>query len=407
MKTMSDVIIVGGGPCGSFTAWNLARHGARVTVFEEHEEVGAPSHCAGHLSIEGLKRLGLYPLPSGIVENLFCGATFHSPNGRFFSVRFPSPVTCAVNRVLFDKHLAMLAEKAGARYHLRSRVESLIVKDGFVGGVVVDNDGSVEEYSSQMVVDAEGVSSRLMRQAGLSVLDRSRLVNGAEAEVESVRNVQSDTVEVFLGNDFAPGFYGWLIPRGEGGAKIGLGTKTGNPKEFLQRLMFEHPVVSKKLARAKLKHASFHPISLGGPVANACSNGFLVVGDAASHVKPTTGGGVVLGLTCAVLAAEVAWEALQEGDFSSRFLSSYNERCRGVLGFDVKTMLRMRRMLDALSDAQMDKVIDLCGKFKLDKTLLSCGDIDFQGRSFLHVMRSPRVIVALSYFFYAYLFANP
>ncbi len=407
MKTVSDVIVVGGGPCGSFAALNLARRGARVAVFEEHKEIGVPSHCAGHLSIEGLRRLGLYPLPSGIVENLFCGATFHSPHGRAFSVRFPRSVTCAVNRVLFDSHLAELAEKAGVDYQMGSRVESLVIRNGFVKGVVVNRNGDVEESAAKIVVDAEGVSSRLLRQTGLSALDRRWLVNGVEAEVENAKNVLSDTVEVFLGNDFAPGFYGWLIPKGAGEAKVGLGAKTGNPRELLQKLMFEHPTASKKLIKVIIKQMAFHPISLGGPIKESSSSGFLVVGDAASHVKPTTGGGIILGLTCAALAAEVAWEALQRGDYSSRFLHSYHKRCQDTLGIDARMMLRMRKMLDVLSDTRMDDIIGFCERFKLDKTLLDFGDLDFQGRSSLRILRNPRVLMALGYFFRVYLSANP
>ena len=64
----TDVMIIGGGPVGSYAALNLAKLGVKVTVFEEHPEIGKPSHCAGHLSIRSLRSMGLYPLPNGIVE---------------------------------------------------------------------------------------------------------------------------------------------------------------------------------------------------------------------------------------------------------------------------------------------------------------------------------------------------
>ena len=408
MKTVSDVIVAGGGPSGSFTALSLAKHGVNVDVFEEHNEIGLPSHCPGHLSINGLKSLGLYPLPSGIVENTFYGAVFHSPKGKGFTVRLFNPVTCSVNRSLFDKHLAEMAEKAGAQYHLDSRVESPIVESGFVRGVIVKQRGETGKVFAKIVVDAEGVSSRILRQAGLPSLNRGMLVNGVQAEVERVKDIEPNMVEVFLGNEYAPGFYAWLIPSKDGEkAKVGLATKTGNPKLLLQRFMLKHPVASKKLRIARILHAAFHPIPLGGPIPKACSNGFLAVGDAASQVKPTTGGGVIFGLTCARVAAEVAYEALRSNDLSEKFLSAYQRQCRALLGFDVNMMLKIRKTLDAMTDEQFDEIIGFCTRLNLAKPLQSVEDIDFQGRSLLHLLRSPRMLTALFYFFLVYLSANP
>jgi flavin-dependent dehydrogenase len=133
----------------------------------------------------------------------------------------------------------------------------------------------------------------------------------------------------------------------------------------------------------------------------------MVMGDAASHVKSTTGGGIVLGLTCTRFAADVAVEALQRSDFSARFLSSYQRRCEEALGFDVKVMLRLRKMLDAMSDRQMDNAIVFCSRIGLDKALSSTKDIDFQGKSLSRLLPHPRVLAALGYLFYIYLSANP
>jgi len=407
MKPLLDAIVVGGGPVGSFAALNLARLGAKVAVFEEHAEIGVPSHCAGHLSIRSLKSLGLYPLGGKIVENTFSQANFYSPMGTRLSVRLARPVTCTVNRALFDNYLAEKAEAAGTRYCLSSRVRSLLIEDGFVKGVSVEQNGKRVEVSAKLVVDAEGISSRLLKRAGLSAFNREGLVYAVEAEVENVQDVALDAVEVFWGRNYAPGFYAWLIPRLDGTAKVGLATRTGNPKEFLQRLMLKHPVASKQLSNAKITKMAFHSISLGGPVAKAYADGFLAVGDVASQVKPTTGGGVVFGLTCARIAAQVAHEAIKRNDFSANCLQLYQQRCNEALGFDVNVMLRMRRFLDALSDEKVDAALRFCARIGLDKTLEDVEEIDFQGRTLLAVLKKPAMWAALAYFLTLYLSANP
>jgi geranylgeranyl reductase family protein len=407
MKPLLDAVVVGGGPAGSFAALNLARLGAEVTVFEEHSEVGVPSHCAGHLSIRSLRRLGLYPLGGGIVENTFSQANFYSPLGAELSVRLARPVTCAVNRTLFDKYLAEKAEAAGVRYYLGSRVRSLLIKNGFVKGVSVEQNDKREDVLAKIVVDAEGIASRLLKQAGLSAVSRGGLVYAVEAEAENVKDAQLDAVEVFLGKNYAPGFYGWLIPRRDGTAKVGLATRTGNPKEFLQRLMRKHPVASKQLGKARITRMMFHSISLGGPIARAYADGFLAVGDAASQVKPTTGGGVVFGLTCARIAAEVANEALRYSDVSANYLQLYQKRCNEAVGFDVNVMLRMRRFLNALSDEQLDAALRFCVRTGVDKMLGDIEEIDFQGQTLLAVLKKPAMWAALAYFLRLYLAANP
>ena len=406
MKYFSDAIVVGGGPCGSYAALKLAQRGVKVTVFEEHSRIGLPSHCAGHVSIKGLTNLGLMPLPREIIENTFYAAHFHSPSGNTFSVRFRAPITYAVNRAWFDNCLADKAAFAGADYCPGARVESLTIENGRVRGVILKFKGQMMKKTAGIVLDAEGVSSRLLRQTGLTGLNRQMLVNGVEAEVDNVKDVEPDAVEVFLGREYTPGFYAWLIPQKNGKAKVGLGARNGNPRTLLQKLMTKHPAASRKLRNARILQISFHPITLGGPVKQAFSHGFLAVGDAASQVKPTTGGGVVLGLTCANIAAEVASEALATDDVSAGFLRTYKTRCDEAVGFDAGTMLRMRKSLDLIPDRKLDDIVAMCSRLGLDKTLKGVEDIDFQGQTLLHVLRSPRMLTALGYFFLVYLSAN-
>jgi digeranylgeranylglycerophospholipid reductase len=403
MKNFSDVIVVGGGPCGSFSALNLAKRGFSVTVFEEHGEIGIPCHCAGHISINGLRNLGLYPLPRGIVENAFTGAKIYSPSGKVLTIRLSKPVTCTVNRALFDKHIAELAQKAGAHYAVGTRVESLIFEGGFVKGVVIKRGGKSSEFFGKIVLDAEGISARILRQAALPPPISEKIVKGAQVEVENVKDVETDMVEVVLGSGYAPGFYAWVIPKNEGEAKVGLATKTGDPRTFLQRLIRKHPSFSVKLQNAKVVRESYHPITLGGPIAKAYSNGFLVVGDAASQVKPTTGGGIIFGLNCARIASDIIAEALGKSDFSAEFLSAYQKRFMEMFGFDVKVMLKLREILDRLTDEKLDAVISLCEKIRLNEAFKDLKEIDFQGRALLKLAQNPKTLTVLAFFFFNYL----
>lgn len=399
MTQKPDIVVVGGGPCGSYAAYTAAKQGAKVLVCEEHETIGAPKHCAGHLNISSLKRLGI-KVPQAAIENSIRGAVFCSPSGKQFVLRCRSPVTYAVDRELFDKHIAELAIDAGAEYRFKSRVKSLVLDSGAVKGVVLKDNERVE---ADVVIDAEGCSSKLVKNAGLSGLAGSMLVKGAQAEVDHIEGTEADMVEVYFGTNIAPGFFAWIIPRKDGSAKVGLATETGDPKKCLQHFMDKHPVASRKLQKSRTLYSSFHPIPLAGPIPKTYSSGFMAVGDAASQVKPTTGGGVIFGLTCAKVAGEVACEAVQMQDFSDTFLSCYQSRWKRLAGFELDAMLQMRRMLNSLPDRRIDGLFSLCSRLGVDGVLEKVGDLDFQGKTVVNMLRYPGALAAVAYFVFSWL----
>jgi len=396
VKEQTDIVVVGGGPCGSFAALTAAKLGAEVAVFEEHNEIGVPHHCAGLLSISGLKRVSLR-LPEEVIENRIKGAVFYSPSCKELVIRRDAPVSYVINRKLFDKHLAKLATRSGVQFRLRSRVKSLIFDSQFVSGVVVKKKEIDETIASRLVIDAEGCSSILLKKAGLETLDKHMVVNAIQAEVNRADEIDLDTVEVYLGRKYAPSFFAWIIPRRDASAKVGLATKRGDPRDYLRRFMKHHPVASKKLRKAKVSDMSLHPIPLGGMIPKAYSNGLLVVGDAASQVKPTTGGGVVFGLSCSKIAGEVASEALKENDLSEAFLSRYQDRCRNLVGSELLMMRQVRRLLNRLSDEKVDKTIELCRRLEVNRLLEESGDMDYQGQSLMRILRHPTALIAAVY----------
>ncbi len=394
--TDSDVVVVGGGPCGSFSALIAAKLGLDVMVCEEHQSIGLPVHCPGHLSLSGLERLGLH-LPAKIIENKFNGAVFCSPSGKRFEVRCGSSVTCVVNRRLFDRYLAELAMRTGAQFKLKARVQSLALSGGRFTGVVLNPHDSEPTLTSQIVIDAEGISSTLLKSAGIRTLDRSLVVKGVQAEIEGAVDLQDDTVEIYFGRRYSPGFFSWIIPKHNESAKIGLATNRGNPRDHLEGFMQDHPIASRKLEKAEVISLSLHPMSLGGPIPQTYSDGLLIVGDAASQVKPTTGGGVIFGLLCSKMAGEVAYEAVESNDLSEAFLSRYQSRWKGAIGFDLRMMGLLRRLLNRLSDRQMDKLISLCRRLEVNRVLEEGGDLDFQGRSLIHTIQHPSMLTIIVY----------
>jgi geranylgeranyl reductase family protein len=390
-----NILIVGCGVSGASTALAAAGKDASVTVLEEHPRVGIPSHCSGHVGIRGFKQFAP-SLPEKIIENKIKGAILTAPNGRSLILSRSDPVTWVLNRAEFDQHLASLAIKNGANLHMNSRVESVKRSDnGFQ--VKLDSSKHPHEYFCKVLIDAGGCGARVSRYGGIPSLNRQPLVNSAQCNMDNISDVDSDFVEVYYGQTYAPGFFGWIIPRRDGSAKVGLaaGART-NVNACFERFLRKHPIVSQKLKKAKLlSKPTYHPIPVSGAKSKTYADGILSVGDAASQVKPTTGGGIVFGLICGKIAGETAAAAVRDENFSSSRMKKYEDTWRSMIGFDLSAMASLRQLLYRIPDRYLNKLFDVSNELRIEDVLSKTSDIDFQGRTLLGLARDPRLFLAL------------
>ena len=130
----TEVAVVGGGPAGLIVARELAAQGVQVKVFEEHPEIGTPNHCAGILSVEGLKRIGVEP-DLKFLRHEISGGTAFAPDGTGIRITGGRTRAYIVDRAIFDRHLAEIAREAGAEIERNHRIRDLVFKDGRVVGV--------------------------------------------------------------------------------------------------------------------------------------------------------------------------------------------------------------------------------------------------------------------------------
>ncbi|HEY7848754.1 MAG TPA: NAD(P)/FAD-dependent oxidoreductase, partial [Ktedonobacterales bacterium] len=158
-----DVLIVGGGPAGLSAAEAAAKAGARVAVLERRNEIGYPVHTSGGSWISDMRAIGIpadlyYPIRT---------VTFLSPK-RSMQFDYDDPVCCVLDVRGVYQHLAGRAITAGAEVHPNSPVESPIIEDGRVVGVVAkDHRNRAGEWRADVVIDASGFSSTLVTRAGL------------------------------------------------------------------------------------------------------------------------------------------------------------------------------------------------------------------------------------------------
>lgn len=374
----ADIAVIGAGPSGLISAREASLRGVKVIVLEEHREVGLPCHCAGLLSIKGLKEINV-PVNGPYVLNRFKGARFFSPSKLSFLIERKDHVACVVNRHVFDLFLAEKASKNGAIIKLNSRVN----KVKYYGDRWILNVGDGGEVMAKLLIDAEGAASRILRMIGFKTLNMSRLLSGLQVDLEGV-DLDPDYVEVHFSNRLAPGLFAWVIPLSEESARVGLACKESNVRARLIRFMkmrfgedFENKVRILKLYSG--------PVITQGPIKRTYGDSLLVVGDSAGQVKPISGGGVIFGGICASIAGEVASKSILEGNTGESFLKTYEVKWRGRIGRELRNALFIRNLLNALSDRDLDKIFSIIINKEIYKDLSETDEIDFHGNLIIRV----------------------
>jgi flavin-dependent dehydrogenase len=247
-----------------------------------------------------------------------------------------------------------------------------------------------------MIIDAGGCGAPIARYTSIPRARSLSYVNSAQVDVTNLRDTNPDFVELYFGQKFAPGFFGWMIPRRDGSAKLGVAAGARSNVRSCFEYFLKHPLLSSKLRHARiLTKPTYHPIPVGGGEKRTYGESVLTVGDAASQVKPTTGGGIVFGLACGRLAGRTAATAILNCDTSSKFLSEYETSWRRLIGFDLKAMAWLRRLLYGMPDHRLNKIFAMSNEFGANEVLSRASEIDFQGRTLLSLVRDPRLFVTL------------
>ncbi|MFI5418618.1 MAG: NAD(P)/FAD-dependent oxidoreductase [Candidatus Lutacidiplasmatales archaeon] len=384
-----EVLVVGAGPAGSTVAEKLAASGHEVLLVEEHAEVGYPVQCAGLVSSRVIELAGT----SEMVRRPIHGAAVFGPSMRSIEFRAPNPRGFVIDRAGLDVLLAEKARRAGARVETGVKFDRRLAgSDGGVRVQLVDASGRPREVETRLVVGADGVASAVARAFRLR--RPVEILPAFEYEVPESPG-DPDQVEVYLGNDVSPGLFGWWIPDGSGGARIGVAINAGavTARAYCDRLLvrlakrFGAPIAPPSKALV-----SGIPI---GTVPRTTGAHVLLVGDAAAQVKPLSGGGIFVGMRCATIASQVAHSALAGADLSEPTLAEYDRRWRSEFSDEFSKALYLRRLFLRLSDAELDRVVDALREADMAASIVAFGDIDFPTHVARRLLRQSPSLVRL------------
>jgi electron-transferring-flavoprotein dehydrogenase len=368
-----DVVIVGAGPAGLAAAYKLAQ------LVQAHNESGSEKKLEG-LSIALLekgKEIGSHGIsgavmdPRGIAELmpdwLERGCPIEAPVGsdafwyltesmKLAAPIMPPPLQNHGNYVIslgeMVKWLAPIVAEMGVDLFAEFAATRVLVEDGRVVGVRtgdkgIDKNGQPKanyeagvDVRAKMTILAEGPRGTLSKQlAGIFDLYAGKNPQVYSVGVKELWQLPDDryapgTVIHTMGfpldmDTFGGAFiYGMKDRIVDIGLVVGLDYKnpTLDPHNELQRLKL-HPEIQKILRGGKMISAGAKAIPEGGyySMPRLSGDGFMILGDSAGFLNGARLKGIHLAIKSGILAAEAAFHALLNEDYSANQLAEYND----------------------------------------------------------------------------------
>ena len=365
-----DVTIIGAGPIGSTLAYELAKEDINVCLIDKKKVIGLPLQCAGIIN----KR---------VLDVNHKGAVLHSKN-HSLTVSKEEDQAIIIDRVALDQFIYNRAIENGVDSYLSSKVLAI---DDLEGKVSFQNESVEKCIKSKIIVGADGPLSIVSSAFGndFDYFCASQYLVKIEED-----NNQMSFVDLYAYGDLFPGFI-WQIPVSENIFRIGLFSNYDYKRQneilndfLMNEFQYENYEIIEKY-KGKI------------PIYNKKNKLFknraLIIGDAASQIKPTTGGGLLIGFEAVKMAKKAIVNALDSEDFNSLnleketyddnkilqdCLKSYQEDFEERFIKEFSYQFKVQKTLCTLSDDDLDYFFEELKEKEADKLISEYGDMDNQ-----------------------------
>ncbi len=340
-----DIVVIGSGPGGSTTARYAAKNGLRVLLIDKRQELGAPIQCSGAISANALENVEIIANDEFIQERIY-GFGIYNETGIKTTIDYrvlkpeeygatQKPLGFIVDRRRFDRYLMTLAERENADVSLKTEGLNYTPEKDGTCTLTARRFNEEIKINTKVIVGADGLQSQVGKWAGLNT--HIKLTELASCLQFVVDGVETDgLLEIITGDKWAPGGYAWIFPKGNGYAEIGLGvTRTlakQNAQWYLDQFM-NASFFSNRFANARILEIQGGGVPLTAPLNIQYADNLILVGDAARHVNPITGGGIHTALASGKIAGEFLAELIKSNKKASKEnLKEYQDRWLAAMG---------------------------------------------------------------------------
>ena len=316
-----DVLVVGAGPAGASAARAACGAGASVIVAERRAEVGLPVRCAEYIPA---MLVGWADVGKDYIAQATVGMRSYLGGSLIQDLTAPGYV---IHRDKFDQALVCAAKDTGAQ--VLTGWQAVAFKEGERSGVCREHDpeyvasahdsarqvesvmlvGKEGEYlrvEARVVIGADGPHSRVARRVGLA---NTHALPSLQVRLPLLKEMSH--THIYFDEDITAG-YAWLFPKGKV-ANVGLGMlrrpRAPGLRQTLRRVVRQLSLLGLVKEEPLSSTGGWIP---AGPPRPCVAGNCMLVGDAAGHTHPITGGGIFQAVMGGQMAGRWAARAVKE-----------------------------------------------------------------------------------------------
>ncbi len=345
MNNDADVLVIGASPAGISAALAASAQDIDVILIERKSGIGDPPHPANTFF------QGMFDKTSEIVHSEYViremtGAEIVSPSGSRIVVDAPGYI---IDRRKFDEYHARELIEQNVDIHTGVTAHNIIKKDK-----KIQTSTSDRTFTSEIVIIADGISSRLSALAGLHPTKYPHDIAWAvEAEVEADGIGEPDFFEYHVGS-IAPGWKATYSPCGGDRANLGVFVRRHGQDVsrffdlWLERFKKQKDISDLKILR---KHTGGDPIAtIPDKIVSA---GIMVTGGAAGQ------SGIAYGMRAGEICGSVAANAIAASKTSVKVLSEYPRLWGKEFGSEYRLGRSALEALRKMDDKEIDRLVGL------------------------------------------------
>jgi geranylgeranyl reductase family protein len=355
LKINTEICIVGAGPAGVTTSITLSNMGIAHTIVDA-AEFPRDKICGDAIDLNVVRVLNTI-LP-GFTEKEMCdrslfspaaGLRFILPNGKHFdmvqkdgtdSIKIKSLFQIA-KRVDFDRLMVAQLNPDLADIHLGTRIEK-IEKINTNWKIYGTGKSGKIEIEAKMLVGADGAHSVVLKHIGDVKIDRENYAGAVRQYWKGIEGISKDKLIEFYFPKSLPLSYFWIFPLPNNEANVGYGMSSSYiaKKNINVRKAFEELIKTDPFLAGRFKNATpqetvkGYGLPLSGSNRKAFGDGWILVGDAASIICPTTGEGIGSGMISGYIAAAFLQRAHKHGCYQQKMFTNYNREIHKRLRMD-------------------------------------------------------------------------